>query len=1228
MTETTTGTATTTRSRRLVRPAMWAAGVLIAIAAIAFVAVPPVVKHYSVKLVGETLGREVSIERVGFNPFTLTAEIGGLQVKEADGQAEALGFDQLRANLEIESLLRGGVVLRELALAGPRINLVLGDDGRHNWADVVDRIAARFDSEDETGEGPLFSVGNIRLTGGRVSVHDKGRGLGHELTDIDVGVPFVSNLPVQVDVFVEPSLSAKLNGEPLLLSARTKPFADTHETVLDLVLKEFDLSPWVTYLPFEPRFRLPSALLTTDIEVSFAQSVDAPPVVSMRGPVRIDGLTLQDKSGAPVASVPEIELEFADVQPLIRRWHFTRLRLMQPELDLVRLKDGGLNLGTLMPVAKAPGAKGRKPARGQAGAKGSAKAVPAQETAAKSRAVEPDFLLAAFRIRDGVLRFEDRSLAEPFRIGLGAINLDMRDLATDADVPAEIRLDYVSEGGAKLNHEDRLRLNPFEFEGMLNFEPIQLARFAPYAALALPGGELRDGRVDGVLHYRVTLADDGTPDIKVTADRLAARDLVLALRGQKDAAVKVPRLDLSQAVVDVGARRVRVAELGVKGASVSAVRSKNGDLDLVSLVGKPAAKGQSAGPEWELAVDRLALEAASLRLEDRSVPKAVVTIVDGIELKLEEFSTAKGNAARLELESRVNQSGTLGARGKLVLDPLKAELEVDLRGVDLLPLQPYVLEQTKIAISRGSLTTTGALDLQAGSDGGLGASFRGDLAVANFASVDKLNATDFLRWRALRLAGIDAGLEPFSLSIEKLALDEFYTRLILDEQGQLNLREIQGQTVTAPAAELPAGEQGVGDAPRGVEAAGGDGRNTAELPPPSEPLPPIRIGRVDLKGGNIAFSDRFIRPNYDANLTDMAGELVGLSTDPTTLATLDLSGRVDNAAPVKVTGEFNPFRQDRHLDIVATVKDFELTGVSSYSAKYVGYGIARGKLSAELNYEIVDRKLTASNQIFLDQLDFGDPVDSPDAVDLPVRLAASLLKNSRGEIDLHLPISGTLDDPQFSIFGLVGKVLANIVAKAATAPFALLGSVVGGAEELSQLDLAPGAAAPGPAQEEKLEILAKALRDRPALRLDIAALADPVVDAEGVKQARLQQLVRAEKIKALIARGVAAPAADEVTVGPDEYPGLLQKVYSEAEFDKPSNILGIVKELPPAEMEALILANTAVGEAQLRALAQQRAQAIRDWLTSKGEVPGERIFVLEPKVEAAAGGGQVRFSLR
>ena len=244
------------------------------------------------------------------------------------------------------------------------------------------------------------------------------------------------------------------------------------------------------------------------------------------------------------------------------------------------------------------------------------------------------------------------------------------------------------------------------------------------------------------------------------------------------------------------------------------------------------------------------------------------------------------------------------------------------------------------------------------------------------------------------------------------------------------------------------------------------------------------------------------------------------------------------------------------------------------------------------------------------------------------RSAVSLLKNSRGEIDLRLPVTGTLDDPQFSVFGLVMKMLFNLIGKAITSPFALLGSALGGGEELSQLDLAAGTAAVGEAEQGKLKTLAQALVDRPALRLDIVGRADPATDLDGLRQAALINAVRAQKLKAMIAKGQAAPSLEEVEVGEAEYAELLKKAYRAADFKKERNMIGMVKDIPVPEMEALLRANAQVGDDDLLALARARAQAVRDWLAGEGGVPGERIFVLEPKVEALGEGGEVQFSLR
>jgi hypothetical protein len=508
---------------------------------------------------------------------------------------------------------------------------------------------------------------------------------------------------------------------------------------------------------------------------------------------------------------------------------------------------------------------------------------------------------------------------------------------------------------------------------------------------------------------------------------------------------------------------------------------------------RPAAKGK-AEPDWVVAVDKLALRGASVRLDDRSVARPVVTTLEGIDFELDGFSTEKGDAVQFKLDSMLNKRGKVAASGPLTLAPLKADLaprSAQRRPAAAAALRARADQDRDLARQphhQGPAQARHRPPRQAARE------LHGDVGVANFASVDRLNATDFLRWRTLAIGGIDARLEPFSLGVKRVALDDFYTRLILDNQGRLNLREIGGVKGEPEPAAKPAAAV-ARTAVRAGRGAGRGGPPKASAPPrvapPGPPPPPVRIDRIELKRGNVAFSDRFIRPNYDANLTGLAGTLTGFSTTSDKLAKVDITGKVDKSAPLSITGELNPFRQDAHLDILASVKDFELTGLSSYSGKYVGYGIAKGKLSAELNYKIIDRQLTATNRIFLDQLTFGDAVDSPDAVNLPVQLAVSLLKNSRGEIDLNLPVSGTLDDPQFSVFGLVMKMLFNLIGKAITSPFALLGSALGGGEELSQLDLAAGTATLGEAEQGRLKTLAQALVDRPALRWTSSAAPTP-----------------------------------------------------------------------------------------------------------------------------------------
>jgi hypothetical protein len=323
------------------------------------------------------------------------------------------------------------------------------------------------------------------------------------------------------------------------------------------------------------------------------------------------------------------------------------------------------------------------------------------------------------------------------------------------------------------------------------------------------------------------------------------------------------------------------------------------------------------------------------------------------------------------------------------------------------------------------------------------------------------------------------------------------------------------------------------------------------------------------------------------------------------LADLELRGRAEGSASLEITGKLNPLAKPLALDIVGKVRDLELPPLSPYSVKYAGHGIERGKLSMYVTYKVLpDGQLTASNKLVLNQLTFGNPVEgAPNS--LPVRLAVALLADSHGVIDLDLPISGSLNDPQFRIGPVIFKIIVNLIGKAITAPFSLLARAFGGGDELSSVAFAPGSATLTPEAQQNLDKVAKALTERPALKITVTGTASLEREREAIQRERLQELVRAAKRR--------ATPADTTPVQAAEYPALLKEVYRRADMPKPRNLVGIAKDLPVPEMEALLLAHLPAATEDLATeLATHRGQAVKAYLAEQ-KLPEERLFSAAPK---------------
>jgi hypothetical protein len=394
------------------------------------------------------------------------------------------------------------------------------------------------------------------------------------------------------------------------------------------------------------------------------------------------------------------------------------------------------------------------------------------------------------------------------------------------------------------------------------------------------------------------------------------------------------------------------------------------------------------------------------------------------------------------------------------------------------------------------------------------------------------------------------------------------------------------------------------------------------------PGPAVKIGQVTLQGGNVTFSDRSVRPSYTAELTELAGRVSGLSSTPGTTADLDVRGSVNRSGALTILGKVNPLAKDLFADVQVSLAGFELPPASPYTGKYAGYGISKGKLDLSLDYKIAGGKLDAKNKVVLDQFTFGDKVDSPDAVNLPVRLAVALLKDRNGVIDIDLPIAGSLEDPEFKVWGAVLKVLGNLVVKAVTAPFSLIASAFGGDDEVSKIDFQPGLAAFDSTARKRMSVLAKALRERPGLSFEIEGGADRAQDRDGLRRFLYERKLKAVKLTELVQGGAAVASVDDLTIPAAERDALLAKAYGAAKFPKPTNAVGLEKSLPPAEQEKLMLANTRVEDDELRELALRRATAVQSALTKTAPETRARLFLVAPNVAAGAANHRVQLKLK
>jgi hypothetical protein len=1164
------------RSRRARKWALGIACALVVYGLLGFFAAPPVIRAQIQKQASAALGRQVTVGHVRFDPYTLRLQLDQLQIAGRAGQPAFITIDRTIVNATWVSLFRMAPVLDALILWQPRIRIVREAAGRFNFSDVLARLAA----QPSDPKSPFrYAVSNIRVHDGSIAFDDAVTHSRHQVSRLELGIPFIANLPSDANIYVQPLLAMQIDGSPIGIAGQTRPFAHDRESTLAFHFSRLDLPRYTGYAPTPPPFSIPRGTLSGALTLHFAQTPSTPRL-RVSGTLRFDDFALDNPQRQPLLALKRGSIQLTDVEPLASRYDFGALQLDGAELWYTQTSPSHSNFDSLLAPSAAKGAQ------------------PAQPM---------DLRIASLMLKDGAFHYTD---AAKHPLALSQLHGSIAGLSLLAAPAAKLDLAGQLDGG-DIAAKGTLDLAASKLAAALTLQQVGLAPLQAVAALSLDGhtahGKLAatgDLKLDWGKAFNVQLADT----------RASVSGFTLQPPGQdRTPPIAWQKLDVAINQLDLATHTAQLGAITADGLKLYVQRRQDKRIDLLELLAPPARHDATAAPSpaWHWSVAQVDFAHATVAFTDRAAGTQPVNVkLDALTGSLGKLSDKLDDASPVKLSGAIGR-GTFDLSGTLRPSPLAADLQIDTQRLDVAAFEPYLSVPLNVTLARARITSHGKLRYDShGAQPRI--AYRGDAALDNVNIKDKLTGDDFLRWRALRATRLDAviGAGTPRIDIGHLALSAFYARMIINANGRLNVSDVIASPAAAPVSVTRAN---TGPAAAAAQPAAA---STSAAAPTAD----IHIGGITLAYGQLNFTDNFIKPNYTANLTQLHGEIGAFGTTPNAPpAPIKIDAALDGNAPVAIDGTLNPLQPVAALDITGKATDVELTRMSAYATKYTGYPITGGKLKADVHYTLDQRKLSADNHLFITQLTFGDRDESPGIRHLPVKLAVALLKDSQGNVNIDLPVSGSLDDPQFSVGGLVWRAVVGLIGKAVTAPFRLLAAAFGGGQhaDLDYIAFAPGSAVLDANAQARLGQVAAMLQKKPGLKLQLTGRVDPAKDVAGLRKVTVDDLIRRAKVQDTQGKhaDTSAAALAAVQITPDEYVKYLKRAYKDDDIkDKPRDYLGL--KLPkPAEMRKLMADNVPTGEPALRALAARRADAVRAWLAA-GKLAANRIAVEAPKLTA------------
>jgi len=889
---------------------------------------------------------------------------------------------------------------------------------------------------------------------------------------------------------------------------------------------------------------------------------------------------IQEQDATPLIGFQEFFINFQTSSLFRRAYVFKEIRFSVPYVSVKVAKDGHLNLADLAPSQEPDGSS------------------PPPKNADASTEL-PAIEIGHFAIAQGIVEFRDVSKPRMVSVDVVPINLMLNNFHTKSGgdntyaFSAELGKDEI------LDWNGTVSLEPIASDGTLSLSGVKIATLFQYVRDQFQF-DIPEGSIRAVGKYR--FAAGSTLELEVSDTLLHFTDIGIVEKGDPRPVMALQTLFLDGIHADLRKRKLEIERLTLNKAQHRLWRNHDGTLNILALFMpidhasadvKPAATAGSPqegnDPKWTVSLKEASITNHNIEFEDRSLNFPAKITVSNLSVKTHDVVFPFKGPIPVTVEHRLNETGSVAAEGQILVQPLQADVTLALKDIAIQPFEPYIGQFARVAVDSGAIDLDGTFRYAAEHPKEPLIAFQGNLGVKTLAIADRDEGALVASWKQVGLRDIALTLDPTSVTINEVGINQPTVHLVIDRDGMPNLKKLlppAGSPQAPPPAERPAA-------------------HTKQGPPPS-----IAIKTVKVLRGTATFEDQSISPAVQAGLYDLTGTVKGLSSKQVARAEVDLSGKIDKVAPLKIAGTINPLSESAFTDLTIKFDNVDLTTATPYSGKYAGYPIRKGKLFLDLAYKVSQKQLEAENKVAVDQLTFGEKTDSPDATSLPVPLAVALLKDRQGRIDIDLPIRGDLNDPDFKYGKAVWATLGNLLTKMVASPFSLMGKLVpggGDGEDLQHLTFEPGSAAIAPSELKKIDALMKGLEERPGLRLEITGTADPTRDRQAMALQKLHELLRSRWRQENGGTAEAdLPVSAEGRLITQLFDQLPRPLSPES---KPPD----AASKPPTmeEMRRQLAESIRVDDDALRALARTRAEQVQTLMIGDGKLPEERVFLTD-----------------